>query len=419
VLQKFPQTHKREETLFNLYYCYKKIGDEENAQRVLRLLTGSFPNGPFTARAAHPDTVGQATENLRINATHEYEKIYLTFIEGRFEEALAMKKTADSVYGDKYWTPQLLYIEAVYFIHTHQDQQAKNVLNSIIFKWARTPMSAKAATMLDVLNRRRQIEDYLTHLNITRLKDDEDINVDTTTTKPRPVDNRPRLVRNDSNMLVKDTTSAWAKAKAREAALAGIRNNNVITMDSGKLANLQQLKDSLQQAMIKAKNDSLQTALLKHRSDSVAAAMQKIKDSTAQLAAKLRNLNSVFALTPDKPHSVIMVLDRVDPVYVSEAANAFNRYNTETYYSLQLTAQNAALSDSLKLLVIGNFADAKGALDYYKNVKAMAPRAIIPWMPAGKYRFLIISATNLELLLSNKDMPAYLKFLSAAYPGVF
>ena len=418
LLDKFPQTLHREETLFNLYYCYKKLGDEENARRILRLLNEKFPTGAFTARAVHPDTAGQAAVILKEKATHEYEKVYLTFIEGRFDEALAMKKTADSLYGDKYWTPQLLYIESVYFVHTRQDPQARAVLSSIVNKWPKTPMAAKAANMLDVLGRRRQIEDYLTRLQVTRAKDDDTIAY-VPTPLPRPVDTKPKLVRNDSNMLVKDTSSSWAKAKQREQALAGIKNNNLITMDSGKLANLKNLQDSLQQAMVRAKNDSLQSAILKHRSDSVATAMQKIKDSTAQLAAKLRTLNSVFSLTPEKPHSVIMVLDKVDPVYVSESGNAFNRYNTETYYSLGLTTQNASLSDSLKLMITGSFPDEKSAMDYLKNVKAMAPRAIIPWMPAGKYTFLIISATNLELLLSNKDMAAYLKFLATAYPGKF
>jgi len=41
LLNKFPETRRREETLFNLYYCYKKLGDEENAQRILGLLNKS------------------------------------------------------------------------------------------------------------------------------------------------------------------------------------------------------------------------------------------------------------------------------------------------------------------------------------------------------------------------------------------
>jgi tetratricopeptide (TPR) repeat protein len=433
LLNKFPKTTRYEETLFNLYYCYLKLGDQDNAQRVLQLMTRQFPNGSFTAKAVDPEAAGKAAEELRINATHQYEKVYISFIEGRFDEALAEKKMADSLYGDKYWTPQLLYIESVYFIRAHKDMQAQATLMNIQMKWPKTPMAAKAAALLDVLSRRRQIEDYLTRLQVTRKSDDDD-KVDTTTTSVRPADTRPRLVRNDSNMLVKEDTSSWARAKHREDSLAHVvakpnvtagkpkldtTSMNKITMDAGKLDNLHKLQDSLHAAMLKATADSLQSARLKRQSDSVTAALQKLRDDTAQLAAKLRTLNSVFSLTPDKPHSVIMVLDKVDPVYVSEAGNAFNRYNTETYYSLGLTSQNVSLSDSLKLLVISNFASADAALDYLKNVKPLAPRAIIPWMPAGKYSFLIISANNLELLLNNKDMNAYRKFLSAAYPDKF
>jgi tetratricopeptide (TPR) repeat protein len=437
LLNRFPNTTRYEETLFNLYYCYTKLGDQENAQRILQLMTGKYPNGAFTLKAINPDAATKAAEELRINATHQYERVYIAFIEGRFDEALAEKKVADSLYGDKYWTPQLLYIESVYFIRTNQDMQARSTLTSITNKWPKTPMAAKAATLLDVLSRRRQIEDYLTKLQVTRKSDDDD-KVDTTTSSIRPADTRPRLVRNDSNLLVKEDTSSWARAKQREQALAGTNGGkptvpgiapgklktdtssmNKISMDAGKLDNLHKLQDSLHAAMAKATSDSLQSAKLKRQSDSVNAALQKLRDDTAQLAAKLRTLHSVFTLTPDKPHSVILVLDKVDPVYVSEAGNAFNRYNTETYYNLSLTTQNASLNDSLKLLVISNFKDADAALDYLRNVKGSAPRAIIPWMPAGKYSFQIISANNLELLLNTKDMNAYRKFLSAAYPDKF
>jgi len=231
------------------------------------------------------------------------------------------------------------------------------------------------------------------------------------------VNRRPRLVRNDSNMLVKVKPTVAApgadKLKADTASL------NKINMDAGRLASLHHLQDSLQQAMLRARADSAQTALLKHKADSIAAAVKKLQDDSTQLAAKLRNLNSVFTLSPDQPHSVIMVLDKVDPVYVSEAGNAFSRYNTEMFYSKSLTTANASLNDSLKLMIISKFGTADDALDYLKNIKALAPREIVPWLPAGKYTFLIISASNLELLLNNKDLPAYRKFLQAAYPGTF
>jgi hypothetical protein len=436
LLTKFPETTLREQTYFSLYYCYKKLGDEANAARMLELMKQKFPNGASTAKIVNPDSAEAAGSRVKVNATHQYEKIYTDFIEGQFAEALAQKKIADSLYGDKYWTPQLLYIESVYFIRSRQDQQAKVILTNIINKYPKTPMAEKATTMLDVLSRRRQIEDYLTRLEVKKAADDDTI-ANVPTPLPRPVDTRPKLVRNDSNMLVKEDTSQWARAKLREQALAGTKDKPTvaapgmdklkvdpaslqkISMDAGQLANLQRQQDSLATALLKAKADSQQTALLHHMADSVQAVMRQLQADTAQLAAKLRTLNSAFSFTPAGPHAVVIVMNKVDPVYVSEAKNAFSGYNQENFYSQSLTADNASLSDSLKLLVISGFPTDKEALAYLQNAKALAPRQIVPWLPADKYTFIIISGANLQILLTGKDMAAYRKFLSAAYPGKF
>jgi outer membrane protein assembly factor BamD (BamD/ComL family) len=388
LLTKFPNTGKQEQTLLNLFYCYTKLGDQANADRMLELLKQRFPKGAFTAKALNPDSVAQVENSLKVNATHQYEKIYEAFIEGRFDEALAQKKVADSLYGDKYWTPQLLYIESVYFIRSNQDPQAKAVLQSIINKFPHTPISDKAATMLDVLSRRRQIEDYLTRLQIKKAEDTLAVSsfpaVAATTRN-----NRPGLVRNDSNMLKVDSTSDWAKAKAREAALARdtsiakpIAGPGKITADSGGLRKV-------------------------------------IMTDSARAVAKLHNLNSAFSFNPDAPHSVAIVMTKVDPVYVSEARNAFTGYNQEYFYDKQLTAENASLNDTVKLLVIGSFPTDKDAITYLNKMKALAPRQIVPWLPADRYTFVIVSTANLQLLLNNKDLNAYRQFLSTAYPGKF
>lgn len=435
LLMKFPETSKKEQTLLNLYYCCKKLGDETNAARMLELMKQKFPNGSFTARAVNPDSVAEAQGRLKVNATRQYEKIYNDFIEGRFDSAIAQKRVADSLYGDKYWTPQLLYIASIYFIRSRQDPQAKMVLGNIIIKFPKTPMAEKAATMLDVLNRRRQIETYLTNLQITKAKDDDTIKVSNFPAAPKPVDNRPRLVRNDSNMLVKEDTSQLARSKIHAPGIqpqrpgitgpgmdklkVDLSSMNKISVDAAQLASLRRQQDSLQTALLKPHVDSLQSANMRREVDSIHSAMQQLQTDTAQLAAKLRTLNSLFALTPDQPHSVVIVMNKVDPVYVSEAKNAFNGYNTENYYNLALTSENAALDDSVKLLVIGVFGTDKDALIYLQNIKPLAARQIVPWLPADKYSFIIISGANLGLLLNNKDLPAYRKFLSSAYPGKF
>jgi len=437
LLEKFPTSFFRAETLFSLYNCYKKVGDEANAERILALLKKDYPNSHATALASNPDSTIQADGSLKVNATHQYEKIYNSFIEGRFQEALSDKRVADSLYGDKYWTPQLLYIEAVYHIRNREDGQAIAILTKIPAKYPKTPMAAKATTLIDVLKRRREIEDYLTKLEVKRASDED--TVSSTVLMPGKVTapSAPRLVRDDSRLLIKEDTSTLARANvhvpgAVQTAKPGaptIGGNDKLTVDTAslkravtdaaQLSKLQKQMDSIQQAIARAAQDSIQTALLRHKADSIQAAVAKLRADSAAVAAKVRNSNTTFTFTPDKSHSVVIVLDKVDPVYVTETRNAFNRWNLENFYSQSLTINNSTLNDSLKLVVINSFENSAAALDYLQKAKAAAPREVVPWLPAGKYTFLIISAPNLQLLLSNKDMPGYRKFLTTAYPDKF
>jgi len=438
LLTRMPETRLREETLLNLYYCYKKLGDQENADKILALMKRSYPNGEYTAMAVNPEGVKKGASIQRVNATRQYEKVYNSFIEGRFEEALAEKKEADSLYGSLYWTPQLLYIESVYFIRTRQDSQAKTILNDIQNKFAGTPMAAKAANMLSVLNRRKQIEDYLTNLKIERAKDDD--STITADDQSLAAQSDSAQKKEDSNQLSRSRIGVRTQPTVRngkpEAPAASIGKVKVDSsrmaaakINADSLALLKKQVDSMEAAIKKAtadsitlarsrkQSDSLKLAALQHRTDSIRAALKKLQTDTAQLGAQIRALNSVFVYAPEKAHSVLMVLDKVDPVYITEAGTAFSRYNAENYYSLSLQTSIPPSDDSLRLLVIGSFENAAAAADYMKKMAALAPRQLIPWLPANKYSFLLISAPNLELLLKNKDIGAYRKFFSAIYPA--
>src|SRR5688572_10837048 len=107
-------------------------------------------------------------QNGNGDATKTYEHIYDLFIEGAFAEAIEEKKKADSIYGSHYWTPQLLYIEAVYYIRQRDDSIALKSLLQITEKHSGTPLASKATNLINVLGRRQQIEDELRNLEISR-----------------------------------------------------------------------------------------------------------------------------------------------------------------------------------------------------------------------------------------------------------
>ncbi len=434
LLTRFPQTKTKEDVLFNLYYCYRKAGDQANAARILAMMKQLFPKGKRTAQIVDPAAAALVADGLKTEATRKYETIYNAFIEGRFEEALAQKREADSLYGKKFWTSQLLYIEAIYFIRERQDDSAKRLLNHIMKEFAGSPMSIKAKNFLDVLGRRKQIEDYLTRLKIERVKEDSMV-----VSAPDLVRNQPLRrdsaksgpSRDDTTQLartrIKVQPQPTAQNRAADSLLTALENRKImgaqaakIRLDSTLLLRMRHEMDSLQAAMKKSQADSLTYARLKKQADSVSGALLRLRSDSLALANQPRNIKSVFAYTPEMPHSVVVLVNKVDPVYVTETKNAFSRYNRETADpGKPLEIMNVSLSDTTKMAVISGFEDAKSALDYMAKVKKLAPRDIIPWLPQGKYSFLIITAGNLDLLLTNRNLPAYQQFLSAYFPGKF
>src|SRR6185369_4228541 len=174
---RFPEFDKMDEVLFRLYYCYNKNGDGVKASQIKSLITSKYPNSNFTKTIV-------SGANIANDATKTYERIYDLFVEGKFDEALAQKKEADSLYGQNYWTPQLLYIESVYYIKQRNDTSAINSLRTITTKYPNTPLAAKATTMIDVLGRRAQIEQELTNMQVQRIQDEPARIIDTTTSKP-------------------------------------------------------------------------------------------------------------------------------------------------------------------------------------------------------------------------------------------
>ncbi len=350
---RFPETRFYQEALYNQYYCYIHLNDSLNAARILAMMKQRFPSGRYITLIENPPK-GPADMPVRTLATRAYEKVYEQLIEGHFDEAAAEKLKLDSTYGDKYWTPQLLYIEAVYYIHYRYDSIGKVTLNKIITKYQGTMMAAKAKNMLRVLNERERIENYLRNLHVNRLPEDSIARAANAVAQPKTVD------------------SPDAKSKA-----LNVQNE---THDSSRI-------------VIR-------------------------KPDAAQLKAQAL-FASPYIWAPDNPQSVVLVMTKVDPVYVTESKNAFDRYNRENFYGKNYEISKESVSDSTKLMVIHGFANAAAALTYLDKAGNAAPREIIPWLPATKYYFVIIDDRNLEILKVNKDMQLYRKFLQVYSPDKF
>ena len=346
-LKRFPDSLYAGEIYLDLSYCYRKTGDLQKADYYKNLLVNKFQKSKFTQLALHPEAMEPSKKDPA--ATKRYEDIYNLFIEGDFEKAIKEKQQADSLFGNNYWSPQLLYIESVYYIKQRQDSVAINVLNQIITQYPKSPLEKKAATMIDVLKRRSSIENYLTNLTIERAKE-------------------------DSQIVVYDDPTISKGINKDTVAVNNLKPNNQVIVPGKAVINPSKLAPPVS--------------------------------------------NGTFTFDPLSTQNVIMILSKVDPVYSSEAKNAFTRYNKENFYSLNLEVAKDTLDKDRTLLVFSQFETADDAIKYMDKVKKDAPGEV-SWLPANKYSFYIISEANLELLKQNKNLQNYIDLLNKKYPGKF
>lgn len=407
-LQRYPDSLYDGELYMNLAYCYEKLGDKGKANYYKNLVLKKYPESKFAGFIKNPKAALAAAKNPE--ATKKYEEIYNLFIEGQFERALQEKEAADSLYADSYWTPQLLYIESVYYIKQKEDSLAIDILNNIVETYPNSLLKDKAERMIDVLKRRSEIEDYLTNLSIERAKEDEPIVIAETPVKQ---------IRNENTIIKKDSVQKIS-AVIPEPVKKDIAPVKQDTISSPVNKDIPAKQDSVPAAVVKKENipvkkDSVPAVVVKKenvpvKKDNTPAPVKR--DSTPPLP------KASFNFSPAAPQYVVMLLDKVDPVYISEARNAFVRYNREKFSGQNIEIVKEVVDKDKSLLIFRTFSDASSAITYSDNIKKDAVSEI-SWLPANKYSFFIISDANLQLLKENKNLPAYLKVLREAMPGKF
>jgi TolA-binding protein len=345
----FPGAPNTNEVLFNLYYAYKKTGNDARAEEIRKLLLTQYPASRFAAIVATGKDPA-ATDRKNGESTKAYEAVYDLFISGQFEEAEVAKKNADSVYHTNFWQPQLLYIEAVYHIRQRNDSVARNILQTLISQGPNTPLAVKAQNLVSVLSRRRQIEEELTRLQIEHPR--EDSSQKQATVQP------PLALRRDS-LVAKPKTEVPRPLPAQPL------------------------------------------------------------DTAAKKPIVKPLPVSVYKFDPGMKHYVMIILDKVDPMFVNEVKNAFDRYHKEVYYNQTFSISIRDFDADRKLVLVGEFGNAQEALDYVQKTRRRAPNEIIPWLKADKYEFSITTDPNLDLLLQKKDLTQYKQFLDQNLPGKF
>ncbi len=378
LLRRYPEAAEVEDALYNLAFIYNKTDQPEKATAAAAQLKRAFPTGAMASQV-NAVTAGKKNNDP---AQQTYESVYQLFLEGKWNQAKEAKQAADKKFGKNYWTPQLLYIESIYYIKQKEDSTAINRLQDITSLFAGSPLAAKAGTMIDVLKRRREIESYLTNLDVNKPED----------SRTRYVDLNNATVQTVSNKRPDSVLAAPKEIKAPGKELSNIGNTSTVA------------------APAIPKKDSMPVIVPKEiTTKGMILADTKPKAITGK----------GFSFTTGDTVFVVVMLDKVDPIFITEARNAFNRFNQERFTDAPIAIYNRKINDQYQFLLLGPFNNATDAIGYIDKVKPVTATRIVPWLTANKYSFSMISDANMNVLVSSQDVAGYREFLHGIFPDKF
>ena len=279
-----------------------------------------------------------------------------------------------------YWTPQLLYIESVYYIKQREDSIAIDRLQNIIGLFKNTVLAQKATTMIEVLKRRNEIETYLTNLDLEKPAEIITRRVDLNATAPA----KANTARIDS------INKAPKEIRAEAKVLADISNTKTITSEPFA------------------------------RRDSTVNTPKEIKAKEIVIDTKSKTIsNNTYTFNAADTQYVVVILDNVDPIFATEAKNAFNRFNQDRFSDAKIEINTRRFNTRYQLLMFGPFMNAGDAMGYIDKTRPLAVTRIIPWLTAEKFSFNIISNANMNVLLNTQNLEAYRSFMHGVFPDKF
>jgi hypothetical protein len=91
----------------------------------------------------------------------------------------------------------------------------------------------------------------------------------------------------------------------------------------------------------------------------------------------------------------------------------FRNYCNSDFPQSRLSVKSVFADEKTRLLTIRTFEDKAAAEGFFRNVKGST--TLYEGLPAGQFESVIMSQSNFDLFLSDRNMETYLKFFRWAY----
>jgi tetratricopeptide (TPR) repeat protein len=357
----FPDHPRKPEVLYSLYIWHSKLNHTAQANQYKTMVLNQYGNTNFAdiIRSGGLNNDVDIAKRKQISAA--YDAAYTAFRNGNYAEAMALKQQADTTFGFNFLKPKFDLLEAMLIVKTDtlfatdSLQLSRKAVQAVITKYnADEPIRLQAQALMDALEHRGELTDYLAKLEV-RKKDANGELLDENITMRYPWQNPQPVLADKLNV---------AKTKA----------------DSSKIA----------------------------------AGMAAPLPAPLVPVAPPKPVTP-YKVNADNPFFVVLSFDRVSKELMDEGLNQFTRYNATKHATDKIEVGSFVLTPNDVMLIFRIFPNEDKALTYFDEIRDAAAATIIPRIRPTEYNFFVISRDNFILLNSTKDLTGYRKFFTETY----
>ena len=182
LLIKFPEHPRKPEILYSLYVWNDQASNTQAAERYKNQLLKDYGATEF-ARAIRGVKFENVDDQNNKAALALYDSAYINYLSGNYDIVLQNKKAADSLYQKYPHQAQFEILNSMALAKLGDEAGAKAALEAVIQKYtADDEIIAKAQSLLNVMNHKQELVDYLSGLQVQNTDDrtrkvDENINI--------------------------------------------------------------------------------------------------------------------------------------------------------------------------------------------------------------------------------------------------
>jgi tetratricopeptide (TPR) repeat protein len=154
LLKKYPDNKYKLNSYYQLYRTYLAMNNKPKSDYYKNILLTDYPDTEYAKIIKNPDYAKDVMASKSL-VEKFYTETYQLYSDGKYAEALANCRKADTMYSKNYLMPQFTFIKALCIGRTQDINAFENALTQIIIKYPKEPVKDKAQEILDMIKKQK------------------------------------------------------------------------------------------------------------------------------------------------------------------------------------------------------------------------------------------------------------------------